>query len=391
MTDINYMSPSSIKPKNGWQPEGFLGGWKYADDEYDYQQMLKQQMELQRMGVEGRRMDLDQKREDLPLKALERQLRMAKGEAELPLAGEVVREGQLDIINDKRFYREVTKGPKAREAALRALTDKLGDADLKHYTQGLDLTRNLAFEAYQMSKDPNVGELGALDMVRQRAEQYKKMGFDIPDEMLSPQKWKPIADSLANNIKHLQQLAIERAKTERALEVADKRGQFGIQIQDLRNRRPTGPGRRELTDADIFKAMAKGPQAAISGFGTLAIQYRNMAEDEEDEAKAQALTRKAEMYEKGQKRAAAILWENTPAGQMFAMSLRNVKDPEERKKILMRAAQSQDEFIQRQMTPGQPQGEVTPPPRGATPGFNPNPQGGGGAATGRDWRSVLGR
>lgn len=382
------MSPSSIKPKNGWQPEGFLGGWKYADDEYDYQQMLKQQMELQRMGVEGRRMDLDQKREDLPLKALERQLRMAEGEAKLPLAGEVVREGQLDTINDKRFDREVTKGPKAREAALRALTDKLGDADLKHYTQGLDLTRNLAFEAYQMSKDPNVGELGALDMVRQRAEQYKKMGFDIPDEMLSPQKWKPIADSLANNIKHLQQLAIERAKTERALEVADKRGQFGIQIQDLRNAGRVGKGGpKQLTDADIMKAMAKGPSAAVSGFGALADHYENLAQEGDEDAAS-----KATMYRKGQQRAAVMLWQNTDEGKLIALRFSRMKDGPEKQKLLQDAAASQARFVQSLTSGGgMPQGGPVTAPTGATPGFNPNPQGGGGAATGRDWRSVLGR
>jgi len=81
MAENNYISPSGMQPKVGWTPEGFLGGYLYADQERDYKNALNISNTSSLMGMQKQGNELQDYALNALVREAERKANIAKSQA----------------------------------------------------------------------------------------------------------------------------------------------------------------------------------------------------------------------------------------------------------------------------------------------------------------------
>lgn len=193
MSDVNYISPSSVLPKLGYTPTGFLGGMQYQQQMQDYGDMMGLSKLMAQMEAQKQREELEQ---GAPVRQSKRLADIATNNSTAATVGRR-NEAEVGQLEDKaRVSRAGVDDTIAQNHA--ESIQKQGAAALAKFQQ--DLQGALQLGAILQQNGP----AGAA-MVQQKAQQ---MGLD-PDMvkalMVNPQK----------TIQHLQ--AVDRTLQDKLL------------------------------------------------------------------------------------------------------------------------------------------------------------------------------
>ena len=206
----SFLNPSQFAPR---VPEysGFLGGIVRGNRNDDYEKLLADQLELQRMGLEDTRIDLSEKQADLPIKALEREGKEVTLRAKRPFLEKLAVGEAEDKLGE--FESKKEKRPLELRQLIAEVTGKEKDMDWQKRIREATMMKEFIPQAKALG-----GERGAAWM-REQIKKAKAIGYDLPDELANPTEWGRYEKGLVNTIEHLRQLEIEAAKdaTEREL------------------------------------------------------------------------------------------------------------------------------------------------------------------------------
>ncbi len=210
----SFLNPASFAPKT---PEftGALGGILRMDQQNQFNQLMNDQLFLQKLGKEEAGIDLEEKKKDLPLKDLKRTNERISLEAKQPYLARLEQTGAEDTLLDRE-----------QKARMRPIDYKKAVMDLKKGEQEMDWNKMSREAQLVVDLLPRAAQLGPQEgakWLKEQRKRYKAIGYDLPDELDNPQAWKPLLQGLQNSIPHMRALALEAQKDAASIKIAEMR------------------------------------------------------------------------------------------------------------------------------------------------------------------------
>lgn len=206
--DTNYLNPSAMQPKIGWQPENALAGAMWNQGNRDYRQVLEQQMRMQAMSEEQRRMQMEKERKDVPLQDLTRSIQMESGQGQLPLARELAGATAQSGIAEQKYKKDVTWGPDAIKDQLVKFRKTADDATWER------MGREQTTAAALLESARAMGPVKGLEYVMAKKAELEKMGMKLPDYIQDPANWDKLYEAAVNSVAQKQKIDVEDKKGE---------------------------------------------------------------------------------------------------------------------------------------------------------------------------------
>jgi hypothetical protein len=132
MANITYDSPASLRPEDGWKPQGFLGGMVWDQRDRDYRQAVQTDQQMKSIDLQNAIQEQEQSKLDLPVKAAKREGDIAKAQS---LAQTAIPQAQATL--------ETTQLANTKARAVQP--DEIAESALK-IRNGLDTEKQMNFD-----------------------------------------------------------------------------------------------------------------------------------------------------------------------------------------------------------------------------------------------------
>lgn len=209
-----FLNPASFAPKT---PEftGALGGILRMDQQNQFNQLMNDQLFLQKLGKEEAGIDLEEKKKDLPLKDLRRTNETISLQAKQPYLARLEQTGAEDTLLDRE-----------QKARMRPIDYKRAVMGLKKDEQDMDWNKVTREAQLVLDLLPRAAQLGPQEgakWLKEQRKRYKDIGYDLPDELDNPQAWQPLMKGLENSIPHMRAMALAAQNDAASIEIARMR------------------------------------------------------------------------------------------------------------------------------------------------------------------------
>jgi hypothetical protein len=244
MAEVNYVNPASFQPQTAFRPSGPLAGALMNQQINDYNQIMGVQHQLQGMGLEEQAMKLGEFKQAAPMRAMERDTKMAQMSAERPFIEQLASSGAQNQISKNNFQRETQFSPEAKTNFFEELKNKAGEEKWKKIQRELEVGFRLAVEAKQLAE--RNGATAAMGHVQKRIQEYKEAGINLPeDRFMDPNSWDAFIRAGIESQKFMQESELqgkkdtaskERNDADNAASMAREhvRGKYGIAEASIR-------------------------------------------------------------------------------------------------------------------------------------------------------------
>lgn len=229
MPDINYLNPTSLSPKFGWEPKNALAGMQWEENKRDYRSLFDQQLRLQAMAEEQRRMELEEKKKDIPLNDLKRQGQMEFTQGQNPYQRELGASG----AQAQTATNQIQASPERKAFEIDKFKQGMNDNQWANFTRSMSQVEPLVSQALNIAKTQ--GPMAAQQWMSQVAPKMKAAGADLPDYIMNPQSWEPLRNAAINTAKHQQEMEKVKEEGMYRRDVAEINGGYGLQQGRERN------------------------------------------------------------------------------------------------------------------------------------------------------------
>ena len=210
MPQTDYMNVGSFKPEIGWKPEGFLGGYMYADREREYQRLLKQAEEARRLGLQRQGQETSEFMSGAPGRLQQQQNLLATEQGKAPyLQGLASETAQTGIAQQQSTRRMI---PTTEEESKAKLRKALTLEQMEKLNTNTKFGKTVLETAIEMSTSGIQGQEQARAYVLKQRELLQKHGFDLPPGYEDPKQWQSLYQGAVKTIEFTQDMIKEKQK-----------------------------------------------------------------------------------------------------------------------------------------------------------------------------------
>jgi len=124
MADVNYINPTALLPKQGWEPKGFMGGQQYANQMRDYEDVMSLSKMMSELGAQAEILNQ-------PVAAEKRLADIATARATASTIGGQ-KQGELDKLNLENKFTKATQ-PSKISSTIAENISKQGKAGMEQF------------------------------------------------------------------------------------------------------------------------------------------------------------------------------------------------------------------------------------------------------------------
>ncbi len=245
MAQTDYLNLEAFRPQTGWKPTGMLGGYMWAEQQRDYERLLKQAEEARRMSLERQRQENSEFMQFAPTRQMTNQNQYLEQMGRNPYVQQQAAETAQTGIAQQQSARRMI--PTTEDKTKFELNKAKSVEELRKIKENADMGAGLLSTAREL------GPIEGLAYIQEYNRKLQKAGGALPEHFNNPQNWEKLYTGAIYTSERVGKMLEQRAKDEAAMErqKESSRATLGAAAISAKARRDTaGSNRAPRTDAE---------------------------------------------------------------------------------------------------------------------------------------------
>lgn len=221
--------PVQMMPQTGFKPSGFLGGLQWGMNAQKYDQLMKQQMFLNKLAMDAEQQRVKEYKEGAGFRTDKRGFLHDIIRGMSPYGKEMGRAEAQFGISEKDFKRKTEYSKDAMERFFQKMKHEGSQEEWKRREQSFQMVSEITRQAQLIAQTQ--GQTAAQAFIAQQKSQAEKSGYMLPSNLADPRAWKQLNQISVDSLDHMRKMAEIEATGRNQRDVAAIQKQPSVEQQ----------------------------------------------------------------------------------------------------------------------------------------------------------------